>query len=482
MASKFVLRSAALGASLLSATAFWFGTGLQPLWFLTWLAALPVLLIAPKLSFGTALACSFAAYAAGTFNTWTYLGLLPLPFHLLFIAIPSAVFACCVSVYRALVVRGAVWPGLFAVPALWTSYVYLMYLISPHGTFGALAYSQANCLPVLQLAALGGIWPIEFLIFLIPSAAAMLAIAPARWSTRIGSAACAGVVGLAAISYGLVRLSAPIESHPVSIGLIASDEPENLRAQDSLPILHRYLAHATALAQKGAKIIVLPEHLVSMRDSGTIANGPAIDALLSTAASAHGVGFVVGVDHAVSDSLAWNEARYYPPDNTPVVTYAKHHLLPGLEGAFCPGDSLSTFTAAGLRFGLAICKDMDFPSLSVAYSRFDLDCLIVPAFDFSADAWLHSRMAIVRSVESGFPLVRTAKKGALTVSDNRGRVRAELRTRSAPFVALTTPIPLGRERTVYSGAGDWFAWLALALSGFLVATLFRGWKDPSKKR
>ena len=46
--------------------------------------------------------------------------------------------------------------------------------------------------------------------------------------------------------------------------------------------------------------------------------------------------------------------------------------------------------------------------------------LLVPALDFTGDGWLHSRMALVRGVESGLTVVRAAAYGRLTVTDAGG--------------------------------------------------------------
>jgi apolipoprotein N-acyltransferase len=50
--------------------------------------------------------------------------------------------------------------------------------------------------------------------------------------------------------------------------------------------------------------------------------------------------------------------------------------------------------------------------------------VLVPAWDFTLDGWLHDRMAVMRGVESGFTVVRAAKQALLTVSHDRGRILA----------------------------------------------------------
>jgi apolipoprotein N-acyltransferase len=104
---------------------------------------------------------------------------------------------------------------------------------------------------------------------------------------------------------------------------------------------------------------------------------------------------------------------------------------------------------------------MDFHDIGHAYAARDAQLLLVPAWDFGIDGWLHSRMAIMRGVESGFAIARAARSGRLTLSDDRGRVVAE--ASSAQHDAeLVGDLPLHDTHTLYARWGDWFAWLDLA--------------------
>ena len=78
-------------------------------------------------------------------------------------------------------------------------------------------------------------------------------------------------------------------------------------------------------------------------------------------------------------------------------------------------------------------------------------------------------MALVRGVEYGYSIVRSAKVGLETVSDDRGRVLAEASTTpDAPFTTLLATVLVRHDITVYQRLGDWFAWLNLALLGGLL--------------
>ena len=59
---------------------------------------------------------------------------------------------------------------------------------------------------------------------------------------------------------------------------------------------------------------------------------------------------------------------------------------------------------------------MDFPRLSREYGKDGAAVLLVLAWDFSDDGWLHGRMAILRGVESGFSIARAPKQGGYSAS------------------------------------------------------------------
>jgi apolipoprotein N-acyltransferase len=70
MNRKIILAVATIAAS---GTMFFFGTGLRPCCWLMWLAPLPVLLIAPRISGFSAFGVAALSWFIGTLNMWRYL-------------------------------------------------------------------------------------------------------------------------------------------------------------------------------------------------------------------------------------------------------------------------------------------------------------------------------------------------------------------------------------------------------------------------
>jgi len=458
----------------------WLGTGLHPTWPALWLAPLPVLLLAPQTSGRVAAAAALTAWLAGSLNVWAYYqGVLrmPVPVAAGILLGGAGVFTLAVFLHRALLLRGAPWAAALTFPATWASCEYLISLASPHGTAGSLAYTQVDLLPVLQLAALTGPTGLTFLVMLLPGALAaalhVRAEAPDT-ATRLVLTTASAIA--AVLLFGASRLAQP-SGPTVRVALLASDGPlaEGVPppGPETTRLLADYAAQAATLAAHGAQVIVLPEKIGVTADPNTAD----VDALFQPVADRTGATVVVGLVH-VSMTRRQNEARVYRPAAAPTL-YAKQHLLPPFESRMEPGTALTLLAAAepSRPWGVAICKDLDFAAPARPYGQSGAGLLLVPAWDFVADRWLHGRMAVMRGVESGFAVARSARQGLLTVSDDRGRILAQRASDTAPFTTLVADVPAVHHATLYLVLGSWFSWVALALLAAGAARLLRRQRD-----
>ena len=478
-----------VAATLITAALLWFGTGMHPFWPLMWFAPLPVLLFAADASWWGALLVGGLACALGNLNLWDYfhttLG-APLSITLRIYITLGLMFGLGVLLYRALLRRKVYWSALLAFPAFWTAFEYLLNLTSPHGTAGSLAYSQLNFLPFLQLASLTGPWGMSFLLLLFSSALAIgirLYHSDRHRALNIFGIS-AGVIA-AVLVFGVVRLMLPAPSQPVKVGLVASDARDNGNVADAgaptADLFKAYAPSVAALAAQGADVVVLPEKLGVAVDPDT----KAVDAELQSLAEETHVRIVAGLIRVVPPSatnlvkLRYNEARVYTP-GAPLLSYDKQHMLPPYESNLTPGTSLTLMAAAGGAgtWGVEICKDMDFTQPSRQYGEAGAGLMLVPAWDFVDDYIEHGHIAIMRGVEGGFSVVRSAKRGSIYVSDNRGRILAEVKSDAAPFATLLTTAPAAHDNTLFQLLGDWFAWVMLVIFAFTLVQLIRLWKSP----
>src|SRR5882672_574157 len=166
---------AAALAVALTAVLTWFGTGLHPWWPLLWFAPLPVLLYAAGASWWRAAIAAAIAWLVGMLGLWHGLHdalQLPAAVFAPFAGSEAVAFTLGVLLYRALLRRGAYGFAVVAFPAVRVAFEYVLAISGPHGTFGSLAYTQVEFLPVLQLASVTGPWGITFLVLLLPAALA----------------------------------------------------------------------------------------------------------------------------------------------------------------------------------------------------------------------------------------------------------------------------------------------------------------------
>ena len=472
-ANSFRTGVTAILAAAATAAMLWFGNGLDPWWPLMWFAPLPVLWFALRSSWWVSALTAAAAWLVGYLNLFGYIRLMGLPFAgwLGIFAPVAVVTACAVLLFRALVLRGALWSALIAFPAVWVSMEFLRNLTSVHATAGSIAYTQLRFLPFLQLASITGPWGMSFLLMCFPAGLAiglhLRATAP-KQAIRI-VAATVGALAVVLV-FGAVRLALSPHRQLVKVGLVASDISPNVRTTDhgvaTERLFERYAGEVEGLAAHGAQAIVLPEKVGVVLESE---NGNA-DPIFQRLADKTGATIVVGEVH-VDGAAQYNQARIYEAQ-APVLSYDKEHMLPPFESYLTPGTELVTLPKHAKRWGVAICKDMDFAPLSRKYGEAGVALMLVPGWDFNVDRSWHGHIAVMRGVEDGFSLVRAAKDGFLTVSDDRGRVVAETRSDAAPFATLLASVPAVHSTTIYLLFGDWFGWLAFALLLFVIVRLW----------
>lgn len=486
MGSGDRLRRGLVALAVFASTALllFYGNGLMPHWPLMWLAPVPVFWFALRRPAWQAGLVAAVAWAAGPLDLWSYLRSLgwPASTWVVVFGTGALTFAAGVLLMRALERRGAIWSAWIAVPAVWVTFEFVRGLLWVNGSAGCIAYSQLNFLPFLQFASVAGPWGMGFLLMLFPAG---LALAMHRWGSARGQAvrvlgATTGVVA-AVLIFGAVRMAIPQPGPSVKVGLIASDANGGASIdKPGAPTQHlfaHYAERARQLAARGAQVVVMPENMGVVLDSDVAKT----DTMFQPIADQTGAMLVVGMAR-IGAAGRHNEARIYAPDAA-VRSYYKEHLLPPFETShFTPGKKRTEFAApgnaAGQTWGVAICKDMDFTNPSRGYGRVGVGLMLVPAWDFRVDGFWHGHIAVMRAVEDGFSLARSARDGLLTVADDRGRIVAETASSSAPFATLMAEVPTGHSATVFLLLGDWFGWLAMAMAGSVIVQAVRLRRRP----
>ena len=459
-----------LAAALAAGLPLYWVLGPQPVAWLAWCAPLPLLLLALRSNRPDAAWITLVAALLGLSSNIAYFSLLmPAPAVALVLAVKAMLWLLVVLTTRALVLRYRTGWTVLVYPVLWVALDTLMAALLADGNWGSLAYSQADHLPMLQVAALAGVPGLLFLLCLAPSALALLLAAGRRCMPAAGASL---LVLLLAWAGGAWRIQGAPPASATLVGLAAIDDfigpaTPPARAQ---AVWDQYAQHVAQLAGQGATLVLLPEKIAVLAP----AQATAVQQRFGALARRLGVTIVLGIgidDGRAKRNLAWLLA----PDGAAPASYQKQHMAPP-ERAFLPGAQTLVVPVAGRAMGLAICKDMHFARFGALYGKAGAkaDLMLVPAWDFQLDAWMGARMTQVRGVENGYAVLRAAREGLLTVSDAYGRVLAQTASRAMPGGVLLAPLPAQADVAPWAPwLGPLFGWSCVAASVLLMALRWR---------
>lgn len=457
------------GCTLASALLLYFSTGLGGMWLLAWFALAPLLWLAygHQPLWRIALA-TFVAFTLGDIGfVEPFVGMPAATLGISMAVLALSVAAAGAICLARLIQRRVSWPlALVAFPALWVGIEYVSSLVSPNGTVGSLAYTQVGAPMLIQSASVFGIWAITFLICLVAGGIA-LALHDRRAALRI--VAVVAIVFVANLLCGAAQLSTRAAAGTKSVALIVRDQPAERFASDRASWLAITSAYArevqtVAASSPGLATVVLPEKLAVLQPAWR----SAVLAPLAKVARVDHLRIVAGFEDDAKVSR--NIAITFEPNGS-TATYAKRRLLAS-EGNLTPGTKPGILPGG---LAVEICKDMDFPQLiRTDAAGHHLGLVVVPAEDFTIDGWMHARVAVMRGVEDGFAVARSARKGDLTVSDDRGRLLAIATSQADRFVVRVVDVPVGSGNTIYLAIGDLFAWLCLGLFAAVGGLAIRG--------
>ncbi|HEV2268271.1 MAG TPA: hypothetical protein VGR92_02335 [Steroidobacteraceae bacterium] len=472
----------ALICVVLTGVCSYFSFGLGHAWWLAWVAPVPVLwLVFGETASWKAFLAAWAAFALGlTSLERAYGGVLPAPVLALDILSGSLLFAVAASGARRAAQAFGPIAGMFTFAALWAGLDLLLALDPAVGTMLSPASAEVGAPVLTQSAALVGFCGVTFLL---GAAAAGSALSlRTRNPAPVLLAAALFAVNAA---YGYWRVTQP-PAASMRVALINSNtygywapaahehQPAAAVAAAALRVIDSYAAQIDQLRGRQVQLVVLPENIAQIDSPWRNQAWAKLAAAADTSGAT-----VVGGFNMMRDGARRNVSLAFTPGTTQPTVYEKRHLVPVAESdVFAPGAGPSVLPDGT---GLEICLDMDSPGMirrDEVATRPKL--LAVPAGEIGThgdwanlgvarDGWFHARDAMLRSVEDGVPMARSASRGLLTLTDRYGRIVAQAPT-AAAFTTLVGELPLsGRGgATVYDRIGDVFGWLCLALGAGLV--------------
>lgn len=139
------------------------------------------------------------------------------------------------------------------------------------------------------------------------------------------------------------------------------------------------------------------------------ADAPTI-AGLAELASAHDTGLILGFAEQRSQGIA-NSALCIDRTGHVRGIYRKAQLFGDEAGAFEAGDALAVVQLDGVRVGLMICFDLEFPEVARQLSRAGAELLVAISANMVPFANDHRVFAQARAIENGLPLVYVNQVG-----------------------------------------------------------------------
>ena len=447
------------GLAILGGLLMRWSFGLHPVWWLAWVAPAPLLVAALRSTRWPALGWALLAGLIAASGKLHYLTLFMPLAPALFVMLPLALLwvAVVALARRVMLATASPW-AVLAYPLCWVAADTLLAHLHPDGNFDSLAYSQAGFAPVLQITSLLGVAGLLFVLSLFPAALAWAAVRgwrAARWPLTASLLLVLGCLG-----YGYVRIPSTPSPTGELVGMAAIDDfiGPRVPAAEVERIWSQYEAHVAALAGQGARLVLLPEKIAVL----SLTEAAALKQRMAKLATANHIWLSLGI--GIDDGRKTNHQWLFAPDGNLAANYLKHHLAPP-ERDFAAGTRFEVQTVEGMRYGLAICKDVHFAGMGRDYAELGAQALLVPAWDFGEDGEYAARLSAVRGVESGVAMVRASREGSLTISDAYGRVVMEKASAPLPGATLLGRVPTAAPSpspTLYSYTGDVFGWLCTA--------------------
>jgi apolipoprotein N-acyltransferase len=452
-----------------------------------WLAPVFLLRFTRDSGWLTAAVGAIAAYLAGTLVAVSG-GYLPFPTTAVvgLALLYAVVHAIPYGLDRALAGRLPAAALALALPTVMTAVEFLFARSAPFGTWGVTAYTQADRLALAQVVSVTGLWGLVFLLHALAPAAN--ALWEARFEVRraVGPALGFALLLAAAAAFGTWRLAgARAPGATIEAALVAPSVDGYRAALAGMNPIELATADAFQRAPSGTRFRALTADLLARSEAAAAAGARLIAWPETVPVLAEDLPMLVARAGALTPWVVRRTGEFPYVQNTSALLdprgqflwrYEKRHPVIYLEtGLIAPGPGPVAIAQTRLgRLASAICQDLDFPWFIRQAAQAGADLLIGPTDDWPQIAGTHARMARLRAIETGLPLLRPTSGGISMIVDAYGRVLASAdanASNEAPLVRAS--VPLGRVETPYARFGDWFAYASIAATVVLLAAAWR---------
>ncbi|MBT8057418.1 MAG: hypothetical protein KJO72_10840 [Gammaproteobacteria bacterium] len=469
------------------------GSGMVPI--LVWFAPAAWLIYLDRGGHWLQLPFLLAANVLVNFVVWR--GIIPAPglLYYLVAGIYALVYFLPFVAHRLLAAGKPSFAATLVFPAAWVALEFVFQRwVTPYGSWASFAYTQADSLPVIQLASIGGIAGLSFLMTWLASVIAWCMRSEPGPQRRLRGVLVGGFVLLAALAFGHIRLAQPVDDGEVlrvaglapdilldqEVGRVVNEvrsgaalSPERMRRLErAAERLNADLLERTRIeARAGARLVAWSETAARLLKSD---QEPFL-ARLASLAQEEGIYVLaaMGVWNPGGQPLLENKVVALDPAGRVAFEFHKARPIVGAESMLIEaGDGkIGELQIEGARLGLVICHDLDFPGFLRQASNADLDLLVAPSNDWPLIAKLHADMAKMRAVENGVTLFRPTSGGKSIAVDGKGRSLAVVDHPANTIVAF---LPVNGNRTIHGIIGESFSWLCvfalLAMFGITIVS------------
>jgi apolipoprotein N-acyltransferase len=454
--------------------------------FLIWFSLAPFIYVLFKSSFRQGIVSSvifyffYYGYTMFWINHVTTLGFFLL---MAYLSLYGAVYFFITRIFRLKALR------LITFPSAWVLVELAKEIIWPYCGWAQLGYSQFQNIYFIQIADIGGVKMISWVIVMVNVLLAESLIRPAK-GVRLFSRSLikkylfAVVVIIFCLAYSFFRINTIETPDFKKVAVLQMNVPEVFKYNHATKDI--VIGRLVSLGKKthDEALVISPEAAWPF-----IVDEASMDEVRE-AVKAIGRDIVIGAVRAV-DGRYFNSALFFAKDGGLRDAYYKIKLVPYGEyiplrkylgfisavneiGDMRPGSEKRIFTHEGSGFSTLICFEDSFP-LFVREQARDSDFLI----NITNDGWFYGRpetlqhlsIMVLRAVENRRSIVRSANTGISGWVSPVGKfIALEKDGRRDYFLGQETfSIALTRQRSLYSVSGESFS---LACFGFLLIFLF----------
>lgn len=425
-----------------------------------------------------------------------YFGDVPVPIAYLLIFLASAIvglfpatFALCLSqMFNKFGIRAAL-----AAPFLWTASEFARFWISGNN-WNAIAYSQAFKTNILQLASIGGIYLVGFLIVIFNAFLflqfklvlerkvkqydwILLALFLLIFFVVISKSGYENSKNEEAGKVVVVQVNVP--GRDLNIEKWTALREKHIKMAESA--INSAINSANLNSEDNTKsqernlpiLVVFPESPMNF----AYGSDPELQEIFADFTRRNNVWLLfnsaeinkskgnyfnsaIVINERGEKVGQYNKIFLVPFGEYAPVPEALQEMIPTIVGHFEKGYEYKIFSFGDLKFGIMICFESHFPNLSREFARMGADMLI----EMTNDGYLgktpvlrqHLANAVFRAVETGKPVIRATNVGITAYINEKGEIldQAESYTEASKIWSVSKS---ANSQTFYVKYGDWLA-------------------------